>query len=135
MKAWKKYFPLSLMMIIIMGSCSPKVSNEKIDSLEGQEAVLKKSTELNKLKQDLEKNLLKQADLTKEVEEINRAAAASAKANPISDEAAKDAKQAKKLTDQLKGVNSDISDLRKDIEKKEKELKELKARVEAAPAN
>jgi len=133
MKSWKKYFPLSLMLIIVMGSCSQKLSNEKIDTLEGQEALLKTTTELNNLKLDLEKNVVKQARLTSDVEESNRAAAASAKINSVSEIAASDAKKAKKLNDQLQDVNSEISDLRRHIGKKESQLRELKARVEFVP--
>jgi chromosome segregation ATPase len=134
MKALKKYFPLSLMMIIIMGSCSPKVSNQKIDTLETQQALLQKTTELNNLKLDLEKNIQKQASLTSDVEKANRAVAASGKVDAVSDLAGSDAKKAKKLNAQLQDVNKKISHLRRNIEKKEKELNELKARVEFVPS-
>jgi len=156
MKTCKMFLPLSLVIAVLLGSCSPKISNERIDNLEGREAVLKRTTELNKLKLEIERNIVKQTKLIEDVEDINRKSSQSAReaqrlservsrnpgdtglanrADRASREAASDAKRARKLNGQLDDINEEIRDLRKDIDKKEKQLSELKARVEFVPNN
>ena len=156
MKTFKMFVPLSLVVITLLGNCSPKVSNERIDTLEGREAVLKTTSELNKLKLEIERDIVKQTKLIEDVEDINRKSSESARdaqrlservsrnpgdtglakrADRASREAASDAKRARKLNSQLDDINEEIRDLRKDIEKKEKQLSELKARVEFVPNN
>lgn len=156
MKTLEKYIGFNLILLILLAGCSPKTSNERIEKLEGQEAVLEKTTELNKLRLQLEKNIVKQTKLTEDVEQINQQASASARhadelsgrvsrnpgdsrlanrANRASRRAAKDAKKSKKLNNQLEDVNNKIRDLRKDIGKTEKELSELKARIGFVPSN
>ena len=155
MKTLRIYLAIGC-MLLVLGACSSKVSNENIDRLEGRELLLKKTTELNDLKLELEKNLLKQTELTKAVENINKDASASAgdaeeisrkvsrnpgeagvakDADRASKRAASDAKKARKLNGELEDVNDEIKDLRKDIEKKERELSELKAKIEFVPNN
>lgn len=155
MKTLRNYLAIGCMLLVI-GACSSKISNDNIDKLEGRELLLKKTTELNDMKLELEKNLQKQTQLAKDVENINKQASASSHeaeeisrkvsrnpgdasvakdANRASKRAASDAKKAKKLNGELEDVNDQIEDLHKDIEKKEKELSELKAKIEFVPNN
>lgn len=155
MKTLRNYLAIGC-MLFALGACSSKVTNERIDRLEGRELLLKKSTELNDLKLELEKSLLKEAELIKAVENINKDATASAReaeeisrkvsrnpgeagvakdADRAAKRAASDAKKARKLNGELEDVSDDVKDLRKDIEKKERELSELKAKIEFVPNN
>ena len=156
MKALSKCIGLSFMVLILLGACSPKVTNEKIDRLESREELLEKTTELNKLRLELERNTLKQEKLNEEVRDINQQASASAReaeelsarvsrnpgeaglakrADRASSRAASDAKKARKLAKELEEVNDKVKDLRKDIEETEKDLDELKAKEESVPNN
>lgn len=156
MKTLNMFLSLSLAMAVFLGSCSPKISNERIDKLEGREEVLERTSELNKLKLEIERNIVKQTKLIEDVEDTNRKSSESArdaqrlsdrvrrnagdsglanKADRAAREAASDAKRTRKLNKQLEELNDEIRDLRKDIDKKEKQLSELKARVEFVPNN
>ena len=154
MKTIGRYFAYGLMIAVLSVGCSQKISNDRIDKLEGQEAVLKKTTDLNKYKIELEKYIVRQGRLQQDVEQINQKASASAReaeelstrvsrnpgepglanrANRASKQAAKDSKDARRLNNELADVNEEINDLRKDIDKTEKDLNDLRARVEFVP--
>lgn len=156
MKTFKSYFGIILMLTVLVGACSKKISNERIDKLEGREAVLEKTTELNKLRLLIERNIVKQTKLIEDVEKINSKSSASAreaerlsarvsrnpgdsdlasKADRASRRAASDTKKARKLNGKLEDINDEIRDLRKDIDKTEKELSELQSKVEFIPNN
>ena len=156
MKTFAICLGLCLTLLFTHGACSSKMSSNRIDTLEARKDLLKKTTKLNKLKLELEKNQLRQTELSKEVEQINREASLSARdaeelsgrvsrnpgdaglaarANRASRRAAKDAQKAKKLNKRLEDVNDNIRDLQKDIEKTEKDLSELKGKVEFVPNN
>jgi uncharacterized coiled-coil protein SlyX len=156
MKTLKIYLGIILMLPVLLAGCSKKIINERIDKLEGREAVLEKTTELNQLNLELEKNLVKMARLVDDVESINGEASASARetedlsqrlsrnpgdaklasrAEKASRRAARDAKKAYKQNSDLNEVNDEIRDLRRDIDKTEKELSDLQSRIEFVPNN
>ncbi|MBC7744839.1 MAG: hypothetical protein H7096_07020 [Flavobacterium sp.] len=156
-----KIFSKILSFGLIIGAlssigCSSKVTSQNIDTLKSQEAVLKKTTQLNNYKLELEKNLVRQIQLTKDVESINREASASSsdaqelsgrvsrnpgesgmanRSNRASQQAAKDAKRAKKLNNQLDNVNNKIKGLQRKTEQTERDLNDLKSKVEFVPNN
>jgi hypothetical protein len=144
------FLRLSLIAMLCLGACSPRVSNERVDKLEGRQTLLEKTAELNKLNLEMERHLVKEATLMEAVEKINREASASAgdaedlsrrvsrnpgnsrlanKAERASRRAAKDARRARKLNNQLNDVNNKIRKLRKDISETQRELLELQGRV------
>ena len=154
MKTIKYYFGVILLLTTLLAACSKKISNDRIDKLESQESILKKTTELNDYKLELEKKMLRQSQLTKDVEDINRNVSSSSEdagdmagrvaRNPgesgvanrsykASKEAEKNAKTARKLNKDLDGVNSDIRKLERKVQKSENDLNELKSRVEFVP--
>ena len=156
MKTLGRFFTYGLTMVVLSFGCSQKVSNDRIDALEGQEQTLKKTTQLNNYKLELERNMLKQTELTSEVDKINREASSSAgdaqqmsgrvsrnpgetgvakRADRASREAASDAKRARKLNGQLDNVNNKIKNLEGDIQKTQRDVDDLKAKIEFVPNN
>ena len=156
MKTFAICLGLCVTLLFTHGACSSKMSSNRIDTLEGRKDLLEKSTKLNNLKLALEKNQLRQTELSQEVEQINQEASRSAheadelstrvsrnpgdaglakRANRASQKAAKDAQKARKLNGQLEDINGNIRDLQKDIKKTEEQLNELKGKVEFVPNN
>ena len=156
MKTLGRFFTYGLTIAALSVGCSQKVSNDRIDTLEGQEQILKKTTQLNKYKLELERNMLKQTELTSDVDKINREASSSAgdaqqmsgrvsrnpgeagvakRADRASREAAGDAKRARKLNGQLDNVNNRIKNLERDIQKTQRDVDDLKAKIEFVPNN
>ena len=80
---------------LIMWACSSKVQNPEIQKLEDRKELLKQTTKLNNLKLDLEKELEKVNDYTLQVEKAN-------------EKSAKTAKEAKALSDDIKGKPGDL---------------------------
>ncbi len=147
---------LSLIAAMFFIGCAEKITNNRIDKLEVEESVLEKTTDLNKLKIELEKNMVRQQRLEDDVEGINQQASRSAReaeemstrlsrnpgdpglakrADRASKKAADDAKRASKLNRELNDVNEEIQKLRSDVDKTERDLNELRSRVEFVPNN
>ena len=156
MKTLGRFITYGLTIAALSFGCSQKVSNDKIDTLVGQEQILKKTTQLNKYKLELERSMVKQTELTSEVDKINREASSSAgdaqqmsgrvsrnpgetgvakRADRASREAAGDAKRARKLTGQLDKINNRIKNLERDIQKTQRDVDDLKAKIEFVPNN
>lgn len=147
---------LLFILLISVGlfSCAKKITNPEIRRLEGRETLLDETTQLNKLKLDLERELVKVNDLTRKVEDANDDASKSAnearklservssnpgdsklanRADRASRRAAQDAKKARKLNNQLGDVNGEIKSLQRQIESKEKEMSELEKKIDYVP--
>src|SRR6476469_7718505 len=115
---------LAALLIANLGlaACSQKITNPEIEKLENRQELLEETTLLNKYKLALEKETLREQKLKQQVEDANDEATKSAnKAKDLSDRlsnnagngslsskkeieskaAAKDAKKAKKLNNQL----------------------------------
>lgn len=67
-------------LVLMTWACSSKVQNPEIQKLEDRKKLLKQTTKLNNLKLDLENELVKVNDYTVKVEKANEKAAKSAKA-------------------------------------------------------
>ncbi|WP_155975630.1 hypothetical protein [Daejeonella oryzae] len=145
---------LMLIVSVFITSCSSKLSNPNIDKLETQEQVLKRSTELNNTKLELEKEKLRNANLVSDVDNINKQASASSerakdlsarlsrnpgdqslsrKADNAAKESARDAKRARKLNNDLDKSTTEIRNLERKIKDLESELDEMKSKVEFVP--
>ncbi|ADY53986.1 hypothetical protein Pedsa_3452 [Pseudopedobacter saltans DSM 12145] len=81
--------------VLMTWACSSKVQNPEIQKLENRQNLLKQTTKLNNLKLDLEKELVKVNDYTIKVEAAN-------------DKAAKSAKTAKSLSEDIKANPGDL---------------------------
>ena len=66
-------------LVLMTWACSSKVQNPEIQKLEDRKNLLKQTTKLNNLKLDLENELVKVNDYTSKVEKANEKAAKSAK--------------------------------------------------------
>ncbi len=150
MKNILKYATL-LLITIFISACAKKVTNPTIDRLEVRKELLKKSTELNELKLDLEKEILHNTKLISDVDDINKRASASAddakdlsnrlsrnpgdqtlsrKADNAAKQAAKDAKKARNLNDDLDKSTNEIADLQRKIKRLAPEVEDLKTKAD-----
>jgi predicted nucleic acid-binding Zn-ribbon protein len=154
----KNYIPCiglwSTIMFMFLTACSSKISNPKIDKLAMQQEVLKKNTELNGLKLELEKETGRNRELISDVEEVNSDAAVSAneskdrlerlsgnpgdtglsrKASKSAGNAADNARKARKMNSALDKSTARIKKLERKIEDLEKEVSELNAKIEFIP--
>ena len=79
MNALYQFTRLSFVLLVLLGACSPKISNQRIDKLEAREELLEKTTRLNKLKLEIERSIVRQTKLMEDVKEINQEASESAR--------------------------------------------------------
>lgn len=147
-------FVIAIAVICFFSACSPKIQSPEIQKLKDRETLLKETTKLNKLKIELENELVKVHTLSKEVEEINQKSLKSAtaakksadnlsdkpgstklssKANKAAKSAAKDANKARKVNSSLDKSNKKVKSLQKDIQKSEGRLSELSKRIDFVP--
>ncbi|MEO8795695.1 MAG: hypothetical protein ABI390_09525 [Daejeonella sp.] len=155
MKTILKYSTL-LLMAIVISSCAKKISNPTIDKLEVRKDLLKKSTELNGLKLELEKEIVRNTRLISDVEDINKQASASAddakdlsnrlsrnpgdqslsrRADKASKQAARDAKKAHNLNDDLDKSTNQIADLQRKIKRLAPEVEDLQSKSDGMENN
>ena len=144
----------AISILLIFSACSHKITNPKIEKLEGQQKVLALNTQINDLKLALEREKLKLTDLTDAVNKANELASKSANeakvlaekvnenpgnaklaknANKAAKIAAKNSKRAKKLTDQLSDAQNNIKDYQKGIDDSQKELDDLNSSIKIIP--
>ncbi len=149
----KKYYVLFFIFIIVSG-CSKKITNERIKKLEGQEAILQKTQQVNDLRLKEEKLSIQHAEAAKEVTRANEKASASAaesqkvseelsanpgdsrlskRANKSASRASGNARSAMKANSRYGKFDDELKDVRKELEKAEGELNEMKSRIEFVP--
>lgn len=145
---------IALAAICLFVACSPKVQNPEIQKLKDRQNLLKETTKLNNLKLDLENELIKVNQYSKQVEALNEKSLKSAntaksaannlnskpgstklsnKANKAAKSAAKDANKARKVNNALGKSNNKVKSLQKDIKKSEERLSELNKRIDFVP--
>ncbi len=141
-------------LVVVLSSCSKKITNPRIEKLETQEAVLALNTQLNSLNLKLERRLMDVNELVKKVKDANEDASKSAteakklseklsndpgnsktasRADRAARRAAKDAKKAAKLNAELGDMNDEVKNYQDDLRETEKKLEEMKSKIKFIP--